>query len=62
MLGRVLQGDLEKKQMEFIFFSHILGCNGNDGTWQGFMLMGSSWALSVLSMVRSSILVPHSSD
>lgn len=57
-----LSGDLEKKQMELMVFSHILGHNGNDGIWQRFTLMGSSWALSVLSVVRSSILVPHSSD
>lgn len=62
VLRRGLLGDMEKKQMELIFFSHILGHNENVGVWQGVALMGSSWVLSVLFMVISSVPVPHSSD
>lgn len=32
-------GRLGEKQMELMFFTYILGHNGNDGIWQGFMLM-----------------------
>jgi len=32
-------GRLGEKQMELMFFTYILGHNGNDGIWQGFLLM-----------------------
>lgn len=32
-------GRLGEKQMDLMFFTYILGHNGNDGIWQGFMLM-----------------------
>jgi len=44
-------GRLGEKQMELMFFTCILGHNGNDGIWQGFMLMWSSWG--VISLCSS---------